>query len=245
MPLDTDQAALESFVAKWRERWPEWNVMEVFVPAAQRPLALAWAALLQELTDAAWRGEDARPGEAKLAWWQEELQGWSLGRRRHPLGLALQKQPAPWDALATALPGLVGSRERPRDMAEAYDGLAAFSAAVVDVERVLLPAAVAAAADEAERDAVSAVLLQSRCMLPGDAHVPMAVFARAGEGDPVAIWRQQLRQRWPAQPPAGLPRRLWSRLARARLRQADPARPLKPWSAVLLGWRAARRGPRN
>ncbi|WP_460828065.1 phytoene/squalene synthase family protein [Marilutibacter aestuarii] len=243
MPLDTDQAALESFVAKWRERWPEWSVMEVFVPAAQRPVALAWAALLQELTDAAWRGEDARPGEAKLAWWQEELHGWSLGRRRHPLGIALQKRPAPWDALAVALPGLAASRERPRDMAEAYDRLAAFSAVVVEVERALLPAAPSMA--EAERDAVSATLLQSRCMMPGDAHVPMAVFARAGEGDPVAIWRQQLRQRWPAQAPASLPRRLWARLARARLRQADPARPLRPWAAVLLGWRAARRGPRN
>ncbi len=244
--LDTDQAALDSFVSKWRQRWPEWTVVEVFVPAPRRAVVLAWAALLQELTDAAWGGEDPRPGDAKLAWWQEELLGWSLGRRRHPLGLALQRREAPWGRLAGTLPGLRASRERPRDLAEAYDALSDFSAAVAEVERGLFPApGDPGGADDVERDAVAAALLHVRCLQPGDGHVPLAVFARAGEGDPATIWRQQLRQRWPSRPSACLPRRLWTRLARARLRHADPGRPLKPWSALLLGWRAARRRPRN
>lgn len=89
------EQALQDFAGKWRARWPEWSVAEVFVPRAQRGVAVAWAALQQELTDAAWGGTDALPGEAKLGWWMEELQGWRQGRRRHPLGLALQRQDAP------------------------------------------------------------------------------------------------------------------------------------------------------
>ena len=244
--FDTEQAALDSFVSKWRQRWPEWTVVEVFVPAAQRPVALAWASLLQELGDAAWGGGDARPGEAKLAWWQEELEGWSLGRRRHPLGIALQRLQAPWKRLSEAIPGLRASRERPRDLGEAYGMLEELAATIAAVEQALFPPPPGVTCDGAvERDAVSAALLQSRCLQAGDAHVPLAVFARAGEGDPVAMWAHQLRQRWPTHPSACLPRRLWTRLARARLRHVDPTRPLKPWAALLLGWRAARRRPRN
>ncbi|HEU0307199.1 MAG TPA: phytoene/squalene synthase family protein, partial [Lysobacter sp.] len=92
----SDREAIGSFIDKWRARWPEWTVAEVFVPREQRDSTLAWMALLQELTDAAWGGSDPRPGEAKLGWWAEELQGWSRGIRRHPLGQVLQKFPVPW-----------------------------------------------------------------------------------------------------------------------------------------------------
>ena len=102
----SDQAALEAFLDKWRARWPEWRSAEVFVPAPQRAATLAWLALRQELADAAWDGADPRPGAAKLAWWGDELNGWANGRRRHPLGMALQRIPAPWDALASSLPAL-------------------------------------------------------------------------------------------------------------------------------------------
>src|SRR5262245_47654992 len=119
--------AVESFIDKWRARWPEWTVAQVFVPAAQRPVATAWASLLQELTDAAWGGSDARPGEAKLAWWGEELQGWVQGRRRHPLGAVLQRLPAPWAQLAASLPALRESRERPRDRDEAQAAIESFA----------------------------------------------------------------------------------------------------------------------
>src|SRR3546814_2770338 len=76
----------DEFTAKWRTRWPEWSIGVVFLPGAQRETAFAWFALVQELTDAAWSGADATPGLAKLAWWNEELQGWAKGARRHPLG---------------------------------------------------------------------------------------------------------------------------------------------------------------
>src|SRR3546814_3703825 len=93
----------DEFIAKWRTRWPEWNIGVVFLPDAQRETAFAWFALVQELTDAAWSGADATPGLAKLAWWNEELQGWAKGARRHPLGAVLQPLSAPWTPLAASL----------------------------------------------------------------------------------------------------------------------------------------------
>lgn len=241
-PFDTAQAELDSFLAKWRARWPEWAVVEIFVPAGQRAVALAWAALLQELTEAAWGGQDARPGEAKLAWWAEELQGWSAGRRRHPLGRALQREAAPWNALALQLPVLRAARERPADTADAYARLAPFTAAAAAIEAALFSAG---APDPAAPDAIGATLLHARFFHADDAHVPRAVLVRAGEGEPLRIWAHQLRLRWPTDRPSGIPRRLWSRLARARLRRGDPARPLSPWVALWVGWRAARGARRN
>lgn len=38
----TDSAALDTFLQKWRTRWPEWAIAEAFVPASQRPLAQAY-----------------------------------------------------------------------------------------------------------------------------------------------------------------------------------------------------------
>jgi hypothetical protein len=244
---DTQQAALDSFIDKWRVRWPEWAVAAVFVPRRQQPVALAWAALLQELTDAAWAGADARPGEAKLAWWMEELHGWSQGARRHPLGIALQRQPAPWDVLAASLPALQRSRERPHDLAEACSAIEPLAEAATAVEAALFDLADAESghAVEATRDAVCASLLQARFFHEGDDHVPLAVFARAGEGAPAAIWAQQLRHRWPQKPAASRPRRIWAGLARARLRQSDPTRPMAAWRALALAWRAARGSARN
>ena len=70
-------ADLHEFIDKWLARWPEWRVAEAFLPARSRESLLAWASLRQELADAAWAGVDPRPGEAKLAWWAEELHGWA------------------------------------------------------------------------------------------------------------------------------------------------------------------------
>lgn len=212
----TDPAALESFIAKWRARWPEWTVAESFVPASQREIAAAWFALLQELTDAAWGGEDPTPGIAKLAWWQEELRGWSRGRRRHPLGIALQRQSAPWPALDAALPALRDSRDPPASAKDALAGLGAFAAAADAVEQSLFSSSGGA-------DAIATSLLA------GHPHWP----AEAGRsGDLLARW-----------PPAqgARPRRIAAALARARLRSGvRPPSSLPLWRALWLAWRAAR-----
>ncbi len=98
--------ALDAALDKWRAHWPEWGVAELFVPQPMREPAVAWFALLDELGQAAWGGQDPAPGMAKLAWWQEELRGWAKGARRHPLGVALQPRPADWNVLADGLSSL-------------------------------------------------------------------------------------------------------------------------------------------
>lgn len=237
-PPSPDEAdALDSFIGKWRARWPEWSVAEVFVPPAQRTVALAWASLQQELADAAWGGSDARPGEAKLWWWQEELQGWTLGRRRHPLGTVLQRLPAPWAALAAALPTLRASRERPGDAAEAFARLLPLATAVAAIEQALFAGT---PADAATARLVSATWLQARLARDGESAVPLSALARVGEGAAHASWRDELLREWPAGGGATRPRRLWAAIARARLARGAAGRPLPVWLALWTAWRGAR-----
>lgn len=227
-----DPGALDGFIGKWRARWPEWRIAEVFVPASQRDTALAWFALLQELTDAAWSGEDSTPGLAKLAWWQEELQGWSQGRRRHPLGAALQPRPAPWMALSAALPALRSHRVLPRAIGDVFVGMHAFADAVAGVEDVLFDTHVTAA------DLVAATLLAAHPALSAAGHEPL---------------RTTLLSQWPAARGPRV-RRIVSTLAHARLRplrethgrpkhvpqEHASSQPLPPWRTLWLAWHAAR-----
>ena len=233
--------ALEGFFGKWRARWPEWAVMEAFVPPAQRSTVLAWAALQQELADAAWGGQDPRPGELKLAWWQEELHGWTKGRRRHPLGSVLQRHEAPWTMLAAALPEFSASRERARDPDEAITALRGFSAAAAMVDGALFASGDPSGA-AADASVVTAVLLAARAVQPGDAHLPLSELVRADRAAALASWRGHLAGNWPVPAASTRPRRLWAALARARLAQADPARPLPSWRALATAWRGARAG---
>ncbi len=91
------------FVAKHWQRWPEWQFASVFLAEDQRALIHDWYALQNELWLAAYSFEDPTPGAAKLAWWQEELRGWSKGMRRHPLGASLQPRSTHWNELADQL----------------------------------------------------------------------------------------------------------------------------------------------
>src|SRR5690554_1889107 len=127
----------DSFIDKWLQRWPEWSVAEAFVPMPQRRPAMAWFALLQELSDAAWGGSDPTPGLAKLAWWHEELEGWAKGARRHPLGGELQRLPAPWAALGRELNALPATRGQASEQALA--ALSALASAVSACESALFP----------------------------------------------------------------------------------------------------------
>lgn len=231
-----DQEPIDSFIAKWRARWPEWAIAEVFVPADQRTPALAWAALVQELTDAAWGGNDPLPGEAKLGWWLEELQGWTRGLRRHPLGQVLQKRPAPWPGLAAALPSLRSSRERPVDAEEARQQLRAFAMAMAEVERVLFGGEAAESGVEA---VVSSLLHLRLAHYPTEA-APLQVLAQSGSDAAVATWTAQLAERTAAEHSVARPRRLWGALAAARLRRGRAQEPLPQIRALWVAWRAAR-----
>lgn len=216
-----DSDSLEGFLGKWRARWPEWELLMVFVPASQRRAVAAWFSLLQELGDAAWAGAEPAPGLAKLAWWQEELSGWSRGARRHPLGQALQRLPAPWEALARALAALPATRVA-GDGEHVADGLQAFGAAVLACEAALFGGGGAGAAALA---AVVEDLQATRSLAQGGP--PSA----PGPGRPQAEGLSRPRRLNQVALRAHLARR-----ARGQVR----ARPASP-GLLLAGWRAARR----
>lgn len=226
----SDREALAGFVGKWQSRWPEWVAAEPYIAHADRERTLAWFALRDELLDAAWAGEDAQPGDAKLGWWAEELDGWSRGARRHPLGAALQQVPAPWANLAACLPALRASRERPRDLDDALFALEPYAEALAGIAQHLF-------ASEAPAPARSVVmsLLAERVLRFPDSATPL------GDLD-VRGWARGLLAQWPQPGDGSRPGRMHAAIVRARLQRyatgRDPV--LSRLSALLVTWRAAR-----
>jgi len=238
----SDSTALDSFLDKWLARWPEWRVVETFVPVDQRRLAIAWFALQQEFTDAMNISGDPLPADAKLAWWGEELRDWSRHRSRHPLGRVLEPHRAPWFELAEALPTLVRLRERPLDAESAFDAVRPLAVAIAGVEHALFPASVG---DEAIQ-ALCAQLLAARLEGAGEAAVPLRIAT--AEGSTRVAWLGELLRRWPSRDArllGPLPRRLAAALARSQLQRSaaggESIATLSPPRALWLGWRAARR----
>lgn len=223
---ELQEADADAFVAKWRGAWPEWSVAEVFLPATVRERASYWLALQFELQEAAWGGADARPGEAKLGWWVEELSGWAAGRRRHPLGTRLLAQPAPWAALAQALPALAASRMRPASADAAWRSLESVATAVAACDAALL-------GGQPRADAAAACWLHARLARHPAEAVPADL-------DTVAGWAVTLVAAWPDARAAATPRRIELALARGRLRSGRPSVPLGPLPTLWAGWRAAR-----
>ncbi|MHC9085852.1 phytoene/squalene synthase family protein [Luteimonas sp. RIT-PG2_3] len=233
-----DSTALETFVDKWRTQWPEWGVAAVFVPVGQRPQVGAWFALLQELLLAAWTGQEAAPGLAKLAWWQDELQGWAKGGRRHPLGEVLQKHPAPWGALALALNGMPATRESMATDPAAATEVLPLARAILGCEAVLFGGAASVDAQAVEERAVDeravderaviADLLAERALLAGD----LETTRRLLQLPPPRVGRTR-------------PRRMQAAILRGRLAQLQRGRPGTPvpaWRSLMGAWRAARQG---
>jgi len=233
----TTSSALDSFLDKWRTRWPEWSVAEPFVPEAQRTLVVAWFTLLQELDDILNTSGDPMPADAKLAWWGEELRSWAGQRSRHPLGRLLEPVRAPWTALADALPDLIEARAAAPDPAQAFKVLQPYAAAVAAVEAVMFDT-------PARGDVATPVLVQTlaqRLNAAGVAAVPRSLLP-AGEGDAAQRWAQQLLARWPARVPGPRARRMYASLARTRLQASAQGRELKvtPMRTLLRTWWAGR-----
>lgn len=233
--------AYDSFIDKWRTRWPEWAVAEVFVPPAQRQRTLAWFALLQELDDILNIGGDPLPADAKLGWWATELRDWSAQRSRHPLGRVLEPVRAPWAELAEALPELTAARARPQDSEAAFATLAGFGAAVAAVEAAVLEGQAAT-----PRQVVAQVLAQ-RLAEAGLEAVPLALQSASGPAaaseQAQRAWANELMRAWPARAAGPRPRRVWASLARQRLapvaagRVPQPGR--QPLRVLWHAWRAA------
>ncbi|AAW75954.1 phytoene/squalene synthase family protein [Xanthomonas oryzae pv. oryzae] len=224
----SQSSALDSFLDKWRTRWPEWSVAEPFIPQLQRPLAAAWFALLQEWEDIMNIAGDPLPADAKLAWWQQELRDWSNQRSRHPLGRVLEPVRAPWAALADTLPAMQTARVQPQSLQQALGTLHAFAEAVVAVEAVLF-----ARTQPGDGAAVAVQWLDARQRVAGDSAAPGGVAT--------AAWRIQLLQAWPRKVALARPHRVWSRLARLRLQRALSGRTAypPPLQQVWHSWRAA------
>lgn len=214
----------EDFVGKWQARWPEWRIGMAFVPPALRERVAPWFALLDEFGDAAWAGNDATPGLAKLAWWQEELQGWARGARRHPLATQLQRVDAPWQTLALALRLLPATREHPADPARNLVQLQDLALAVAACETTLF--------GDGSRDSgdgrISATPL-----------LAMQAFVRADQ--PLAA---RLLAEWPPGNGGTRPRRIADAITQSRLRilvRDGESRPVPGARVLWSSWRAARR----
>ncbi|KRG39804.1 phytoene synthase [Stenotrophomonas panacihumi] len=224
-------SALDSFLDKWRDRWPEWEVAGRFVPADLQRTTLAWFALLQEFEDIMNISGDPLPADAKLAWWQQELRDWSGRRSRHPLGRVLEPVTAPWAQLAEALPAMQESRGQPLSMDAALAVLQPFAEAVVAVEAALF-----GRARPADARALAVQWLSTRMAVAGAAALPAGVELPA--------WRAQLLAQWPGKAALAQPHRIWSRLARLRLQreQAGQAAWAPPLQQLWHAWRAASGG---
>ncbi|PNS09805.1 hypothetical protein [Solilutibacter silvestris] len=207
----SDRDALDATLADWRARWPEWQIAELFVAVESRVTAMAWFDLLAQLAHAAWGGSDPTPGLAKLGWWQEELRGWAKGLRRHPLGLALQKQAVDWSAFADTLSVL-----RERELATADEQVAVatlqpFLSAIRLVERQLF--------GESALDSDPTQLWRSLRVM-GGLPVVAATLQRGGPRarrilDALAV-------------------------ARANAAREGDAITISRWRTLVLAWRAAR-----
>lgn len=231
-------SALDSFLDKWRTRWPEWSVAEPFVAQEQRARAVAWFALLQELDDMLNVSGETLPSDAKLAWWGEELRSWSAQRSRHPLGRVLEPVRAPWAGLADRLPDLQEARTPTVDAAAAEQALAAYAEAVAAVEAVLFE-------DRPRHAAGRAVLLQTlaqRLQDAGVAGIPRAVLDQGEVSAASQRWAQQLLAKWPLRVAGPRPRRVLASLARARLAAQAAGKPIEatPVRTLLRVWWAAR-----
>lgn len=235
----SDSSALDNFLEKWRARWPEWSVAEIFVPSERRDRAVAWFALLQEFDDVLNVAGDPLPADAKLAWWGEELRGWQAQRSRHPLGRRLEPVRAPWSRLADALPALRVARAQAASADAAFDTLAHYAEAVADVEAVVL-------GQTARPQAICAQAWSTRLGELGTSSTPVAVARNAGQGEHALVraWGAELLHRWGRPRDGARERRILAAFAQARLarmiRTGAPA--ALPSRATLLftAWRAAR-----
>ena len=215
----------DDFLRKWQTRWPEWRIGMAFVPKAQHARVQAWFGLLDELTESAWGGSDATPGLAKLAWWQEELQGWAKQARRHPLALHLYKVDAPWQTLALALRAFPATREHPDNATQNLAQLQDLALAIAACELRLFGDA-SAEAGLGNTVQSAAPLLATQAFLTG--RQPLA---------------NALLEEWPKRRSGTRARRIHDTILQGRLRTLARTGPVKavPAPAMLLrGWLAAR-----
>lgn len=104
--MDSHQS-INSFILKWHAAWPEQDVLDVFIPAIDRPLCSAWGAFLYELHQSLFSLEHESVREAKCQWWSQELLAMPGQSARHPLTRFLQTHAVPFESMASPFLALV------------------------------------------------------------------------------------------------------------------------------------------
>jgi len=230
--------ALDSFIHKWLQRWPQWPILEYFIETPQREISVAWFSLLQEYEDIFNITGDPTAADAKLAWWVQELHDWSRQRSRHPLGKILQPLSAPWSTLADALPKLINARKQANDCQHARVLLHFFACCVTEIENALFHPQ-SNQINELELEPASQTiisqLLAHRSQRIGAAAMPLAF-------NQLHSWQHTLLDQWPIHRHNPRPRRLYASLSRLHLQAqlSKKVHSVHPLHVLWHGWRAAR-----
>lgn len=238
---------------------------EVFCVRLQRARFALWGALLFELREAAFELSDARPTEAKCAWWADEALRCAQDAPRHPLTQALAAPQLAWNAIARGMIAMAqadGSRPANRDAAMA--GVAPLAEGIATVESGLFESVQAVNADVKDASRAVAVHLLGERLRTGivaadGGRVPLSLLARHAIASSILAHPQGTPavRDWAAELAAALPAHLggsplyrrsraafdgWFLNARAagNDRQAVPA-----LRALRLAWRSAREGRGN
>lgn len=129
-------AAFASFLAKLEQAYPEWRLLQLYLPRGDRA-ELAAEAIAHELTQAVFHLPELSVAVGKLQWWGEELPRWQAGEARHPLTRRLASVHAV--APATVLPILLEAAARVHEALPAADfgqQLVSLQPAFTAIERV-------------------------------------------------------------------------------------------------------------
>ena len=229
---------------------------EVFCPRASRPRFALWGALVFAWRQAAFELSDARPTEAKCAWWADEAGRSAQGQPRHPLTRALSEPGLPWTLLSEGLIAAAHAEpRRPVDRDDALASVAPLASAISAMECALFAANGGAGAQRAVAVHLLCERLRVGLSAPDGGRIPLSMLARHGvaagtldrpEGEPVVRdWARELRDAMPAAlDDAPLYRRSRSAFDDWHLRALAEGRrkAMPPPRALLLAWRAARRG---
>ncbi|UXI70037.1 hypothetical protein [Tahibacter amnicola] len=96
------ETAIDSFVAKLVQAYPELPVARLFLSAALRERTMATECLLHELMQTTLHVHEPVVVGTKLRWWQEECERLNARQGRHPISLPLQESAATIDVAACA-----------------------------------------------------------------------------------------------------------------------------------------------
>ena len=238
----TDPTALDGFVAKWRARWPEWSVAQVFVPRrAARRRRWPGSRCCRNSPTPPGAAAIPRPAEPSSPGGRKNCAAGRKGARRHPLGDALQRLPAPWTCARRIAAGIARSRASARTTPRPRSGHC-------DRSRRRSPNARrrCSACRPTRAPWSDTTLLAERLLADPQAAVPLSIPAtrQALRWRSASAWAIELQSAWPlaATPPATPAGGLAAGASAAPSRTAVGNEPLAPWRTLIVAWRRRTQG---